>query len=307
MHCARPSVLAGLLLLAAGVACGAEGPGGTLDATKQELQQLQSDQKNKAGQTTDKLRLDNTGIDLQLRDANSPQAWLSDKLKQERKLKEEKAAAGKNWLVEGVDKLEKENAQSKTATPANKTDAGDQNPTQAIDQSDPQYLLKLFDEQKKTTDTKSASAKSSVPAAPDPFAPFLQGWLASSPARGQFFDQLTRKPDAGIAGGAPIVPSDYGSPGPATVGGAVALHDAAATEKANPYLAELNTPILTKEMLGEAASTPALGAPLPAPEATKSGPAVIPLEPAPEARERPKAPLPGLVDEKKYFPQLKRF
>src|SRR6186713_2919605 len=124
MRVGRSSALAALLLLAAGVAHGAEGAGGTLDSTKQELRQLQNDQKNKGGQSGDKLRLDAPTLDLQP-DAGSSEAWLASKLKEERKLKEQKKGeTNSNWLVEGVEKLEKEeNAAKGPGNPAAKGNA----------------------------------------------------------------------------------------------------------------------------------------------------------------------------------------
>lgn len=303
MRCARSSVLAGLLLVAAGTACGAEGAGGTLDETKRELRQLQADQKNKAGQPGDKLKLATPAIEIQAPESANASAWLSDKLLEERKLKEQKAGK-KNWLVDGVEKLEKESAQAKegTATGTKESTTSDST-AHEIDQSDPQYLLKLFDEQKKTTDGKSTAGKSSAPATPDPFAPFLQNWLGSSPVRGQFFDQFAGKPDSG---GGTTSPGDYRGPTGAG-GGPVAPAEVASTEKVNPYLVEMNAPLLPKEMTQEAPQLQSLGAPVPAPEPGKGGPVLLPSDPAPDSRERGKPALPGLADEKKYFPQLKRF
>ncbi len=310
MRVAPSCALAGLLLCAAAAAFGADG--GTLDGTKRELQQLQSDQKNKTGQTGDKVKLDTPTLDL-APEAGSAEAWLANKLRKERKLKEQgrdKPEANSNWLVEGVEKLEKEeNAAKGTNNAAAKPATTTETAPHAIDSSDSQYLLKLFDEQKKPADSKATTAKSSVTATPDPLAPFMQNWLGSSPVRGQFFDQFAgKKPDGGGVGeGTPVVGPNYRSSAVSTTTPVLAAEPVTA-EKTNPYLAELNTPILTREVTTEASQLQSLNSPTAAPEAARStGPAPLPADTTSDSRERAKAPLPGLTDDKKYFPQLKRF
>jgi hypothetical protein len=311
MHRPPPVALAGLLLVAAVAGHGAEAqpPGGTLDQTKTELQQLQKDQKTKAGLEGGKLKLDGPVTDLQLMPASgSPEAWLSDKLKKDRKLKEQKEA-NKNWLVDGVEQLEKEDAQTKTPKAVgSKDDGGNQSGPTQIDQSDPQYLLKLFDEQKKISDNKSSAGKAPASASPDAFAPFMQNWLGSSPVKGQLLDQLVKKAESGgFAAGAPAGAGDYRGPtGPADVPVA-ATHDAVAATRANPYLADLNSPILTKELVQEAPALQSMEAPAVTSEAGRGGPVLLPSAPAADNRERPKGPPPSPADDKKYFPQLKRF
>ena len=310
MRATRPSALATLLLIAAGVAYGADAASGTLDETKQELRQLQNEQKNKAGQTAEKPKLGTPGMELQIQDSNSSAAWLADRLNQEKKLDRQKKTT-RNWLVDGVEKLEKEGSRSRgPMTGVTKDGANDEASPVGVDQSDPQYLLHLFDEQKKATGTKSNRAKSSAPASPDAFAPFMQGWLGTSPVRGQFFDQFVKKPaGGGASGGLTAGPADYRSlvnPANAEVAPG-APRDSVVMDKGNPYLTELNQPIPAKEGTGEATQLQSRGAPAIAPEAWKGGPVLLPVDPAPDARERRKTPLPGLTDDKKYFPQLKKF
>ncbi len=153
MHPVRSSVLAVLLLATAGAVRGAGDTGGALDATKREIRQLQSDQKNKTGQDNDKLKLGVPTMELQP-DASSPEAWLADKLKQEKKLKQrQQTNANSNWLIDGVEKLEKEDSSAKAmGHDAAKETTTTETAPHPIDQSDSQYLLKLFDEQKKSTD-----------------------------------------------------------------------------------------------------------------------------------------------------------
>jgi hypothetical protein len=313
MHRPPPIALAaGLLLVAAVAGRGAEAPpaAGALDRTKTELQQLQRDQKVKSGQEDSKVKLGGAVVDLQIGpDSSSPEAWLAEKMKRERKLSREKEA-NKNWLLEGMEKLEKEEAQAKSPNAlAVKDGAADQSEVKPIDQSDPQYLLKLFDGQKKVSDNKSSVGKSPAAASPDAFAPFMQSWLGSSPVKGQVMEQFARKPDNdGFAGGAPVLPGDYHGPAGGAVGGPpVAGHDAAAATRANPYLADLGSPILSKEVTQEAPVLQSMGAPAMTSDAERGGPVLLPSAPAADNREHPKGPPPSPADDKKYFPQLKRF
>jgi hypothetical protein len=303
-----PVALAGLLLLAAvaGRAAETQPSGGTLDQSRTELQQLQKDQKTKAGQESNKLKLDGPAVDLQKApDAGSPESWLANQLKKDRKLKDEKDAR-KNWLVDGVEKLERADAQSKDPNAVGAKDGSDRS-TGQVDPSDPQYLLKLFDEQKKSSDSKSAAGRSPAAASPDPFAPFLQNWLGSSPVKSQLLDQFARKTDGGSLPGAPAVAGDYRGGGGSSDVPVVVSHDAAAATKANPYLADMNGAILAREAVPEAPPLSSMGAPAMTSDPAKTGPVLLPPAPGADNRERQKGPPPSPLDDKKYFPQLKRF
>lgn len=306
MRIVRSALVVTLLLAGANAARAAEQTTGALDQSKQELRQLQSDQKSKTRQTSDKVRVSTPVMEVQP-GQGSAESWLANKQAKEKKLREGRASANPNWLAEGVEKLEKEEAQAKTPeTAITKESAPKESVTQPVNQADPQYLLKLFDEQKKTGEAKSTGKTSATPA-PDPFAPFMESWLGSSPTRGQFFDQTVRKSEVAPASAPAGGTTDYRRLA-STSAAPAGLPEKAVVEKSNPYLADLNTPVLSKEIVAETSQLqPALGPSTPAAQVPASAVSTQPTTPLRETRERPKAPPSGLVDDKKYFPQLKRF
>lgn len=297
-----------VLIVLAVVASGTEG-GAPLESSRQELRKLQGGQKNTDGPSAKEgLRPSLPSLVTPGQESlPSPELLSPEKLEKERKLQQEKEAR-KNWLVNGVQQLEKtDKAKEGLSQPeAEKPPSADV--PRSSESRDPQYLLKLYDEQKKIESERQSDAKVQRAPAADPLAPFLQGWLGNSPARGQFFDEFSRKTDAGPVGPAPVV-------GPATPSG---THTAPPTlgfggpDKApittapNPYLAEL-APIRNSEPVPTALTS--TGAFNPAASNPVFGPPVV-VSPAPPAEVRQpekKAPVPPLTDDKKYFPQLNRF
>ena len=179
----------------------------------------------------------------------------------------------------------------------------------ARDASDPQYLLKLFDDQKKRADPKEAATKSRPPA-PDAFAPFLKSWLGTSPVRAQVMDQFNK----GSEVGGPAVGTGGGSAdfrpllSAVPTGSGTGLPPPAGQAKPNPYLVELNAPLPVRESSTGIAPAASVDQLLPG----GAGPVASPLTPAllaplPDVRSPAKGPPPGLTDDKKYFPQQKKF
>ncbi|AOS45842.1 hypothetical protein Verru16b_02932 [Lacunisphaera limnophila] len=220
--------------------------------------------------------------------------------------KEQRKNAQKNWLVDGVQKLEADQGK-KPLLPGEEikeTEPGDGE--EKIDPADPAYLLKLYDKQKKTDDAKSAETKAQRAPRPDAFAPFLQDWMAASPVKDQLLGEMSRKatgtnlPAPSAVAGAPI-----------GVRGAVMMPDLGRANgpaaAPNPYLADSASPVGPT-----AGSLPLLTAPVgPAVglQDLVTNPAPAPLlQPVPTAAPADrKAPPPPLADDKKYFPQLNKF
>ncbi|MES1167547.1 MAG: hypothetical protein ABUL61_00115, partial [Oleiharenicola lentus] len=308
MRPASSSVLGALLLAIVQVAAAAE-EAAPLEATKKELQQLQSAQQAKPGATGgESLKLATPVLDVPSATPSLSQQWLDKKNKEDRKRERQKKDAD-NWLVNGVDKLGREDAQGKTKAPATTADQEtneDATVPGSVDASDPQYLLKLFDDQKKRPEAKEADAKVHATPAPDPFAPFLQNWLGSSPVRDQVLDQFTKKNDAGGGGGAamPATVLDYHTAGASPVATVAGGREAPVVDKPNPYLIELNTPVAVKDLPAGGNATPALDVSFSAPDPGKAPATIAPLDPLPDVRPSAKGPPPGPSDDKKYFPQL---
>ena len=299
--------MCGLALLAALSVQAAES-GAPLEDSKKELKAFQKGQATPGREG---------GVD-KLRDA-MPQMLLPssevaplDPLAAEKSAKElkKKKAAEKNWLVNGVERLDKNSKSAGArdtgddAAAAAKTE-GDQPET-----GDPEYLLKVYNEQQKRDDAK-AEAKPSAASHGDPLKPFLTGWLSDSPARGKFFDEYVRKPDSGVGfnGTAGQGPQDTGG-GSGLSGldlagrGPKGDREAATPVQANPYLQGLDMSVLqdTASRRTPVNSVPAFQ---PAPPPPAANPVLGPV-PAVRQAEK-KAPFSPQADDKKYFPQLKKF
>jgi hypothetical protein len=294
----------GFLLFAA-QAAGAEDSGAPLAGTSRELKELGRDQAAKQGEagTTSLL----TGVDLKIQSpaANSVPFDFSKQQKQDMARPSKKPVA-KNWLVDGVNQLEKADKGERRENAGLPDEAGEQ---EAPDSSDPDYILKLYNDQKKETDAK-AEARQMAAGKGDPIAPFLQGWLASTPAQGKLADDFSRSRggDSQTPSGGPIAGAsgqgytqDYASPALAPARGA----SSGSVTPVNPYLSglELSSGLNQGSSPIQGMSGPGLTArpaELPAVARTSDLPPAIRLE------DR-RAPLAAPVDDKKYLPQLKRF
>ncbi len=301
----RSATLAVLLLAAA---AGAEEQGGApLESSKQALKALQADQASKnsapAGRIADSLP------QVQTPDPGSVPLDLSqtgNARKSERDLKK-KRAEQKNWLLDGVDKLGREAKARNRPTGDGRKEAVAGDEEEKPDSSDPDYLLKLYDENKREADLKN-SPRQLTTARRDPIAPFLQGWLGNSPVRGKFFDEFVRKPAAPLAPVAPGSPTETG-PGQGMSSTLAATGDrptpASDAPQANPYLAAMETTATPDA--GGSRINPALAAPS-AFGVSDNSPAVPAVDPPPPARAgEKKSPFQTQADNEKYFPQLKKF
>lgn len=303
----RPAAFWGLALLI--VAARGDQTGAPLESTRQELRKLQGGQATKSGPSaTEGLRPSMPVIQTPGQEVQPiMQLTEREKLEKERKLRNE---TRKNWLVDGVQQLEKSEKGNEPAAPVpvEQPVEEDGRDGQTAPDADPQYLLKLYDEQKKTEEARAAEVKAQRPPRADPLAPFLQGWLGNSPVRGQFFDEFVRRPDAQPAGTQPMAMPAGNQRQEWKSTSAPAASGPAVEPKPNPYLAELSLPPRQEP---PASGLPGLTSPLNS-SLNPGLPQSQPLTPAAElpADVRPpdrKAPPPPLADDKKYFPQLKRF
>ena len=298
----RPATLALLLLAAATV--GAEEQGGApLEASKQALKALQADQTAKTGAaTTGKLSDGLPQLQTPVPGATPLDFAPLQQSRADKELKKRKDGQ-KNWLLDGVDKLSRE-PKAKGRLAGNDKNAITIDDEENPDSSDPDYLLKLYAGQKKEADAKTVARQAS-PSRSDPIAPFLQGWLGSSPARGKFFDEFVRNSGAAADPSSPVGPADTG--GSQFMSNFVAVDGnravAPVTTQPNPYLQGLDSPARS-EAGRNSQSFPSfltLGAPVHPPSAAAIDPflAARPVD--------KKLPLLAPSENEKYFPQLKKF
>lgn len=298
------AALAGLF---AAVAAGAAGDA-PLSGSKQELKELQANRKGQ-GAPTAKDGLKASTPTLQVSDQSVP-AYTRPDAEQQARERQQQNAAQKNWLIDGMARLEKEaSARKRTRLPGEANNENDAADSAQIKPSDPTFLLKLYERQRKEQDLKSAGQKTPRSSQPDAFAPFLQDWMAASPVKDQFLGDMSRR-SAGAGTQPGMMESSQSAnrfgPGPAAP--ADLRRDSNAAAQPNPYLADANIPA-PSQLGGSSAqltSTGGLPATLP--------PVTVSPSPAPMAQPGPvsaatdrKAPPPPLADDKKYFPQLNKF
>lgn len=196
------------------------------------------------------------------------------------------ATPSPTWLLDAMQQTELEQNQRRTATPR-----------------DP-------------TATRESSSGYKPAAAPDPFGKYLEQWL--SPRDLELLRPESRKNDAqkSTFGGETQTRSRLGTFGTATAPLVTDPVPILPTAQ-NPYLVESNspspaplpgpfapetTPALQKN---ERNRTPSV---LPASAVTSSPKPAAPLKPAAKSVDAsPKAPTAPIVDDRKYFPQLRRF
>lgn len=216
--------------------------------------------------------------------------------------------AQKNWLLNGMNKLQRESEEKGLLPGGADPESGVED--LPVDTTDPAYLLRLYEKQRKAGETRAGEAKALRAPQADPFAPFLQGWLAGSPLKHHLLSESLR-PKGGDGNPGMLPGSSTNLPG-GTAAGMVISNGAAAASapgsgNPNPYLA---TPEASPLGGTIGMHRPAAPASMPTPTATP--PPVSPIgsgiarETAPAANDR-KPPPPPLADEKKYFPQLKKF
>lgn len=293
--------------LAAAVAAGAAGDAPLADS-KQELKELQANRKGQ-GAPTAKDGLKAGTPSLQVPGQGVPAYTRPDAEQQARESRQQNAAR-KNWLIDGMARLEKEAGPKKrTRLPGDADDERGGNDSARLNPSDPAFLLKLYERQKREQDLKAAGQKTPRSSQPDAFAPFLQDWMAASPVKDQLLGDMNRRfTGGGVQPGATESrqkPNKFGqgAAAPADLG-----RDSSAATQSNPYLAETGVVVLPQ--LGGSApqltSSGNLPAPLPPSSATQPTAPMAQPGPVPAATDR-KAPPPPLADDKKYFPQLNKF
>ncbi len=295
-----------VVLLLAALRAGAEETSAPLENSKQELKSLQKGAAPGVDASLGKM----SDVMPQMQSpVNEPLPFDLTKTQKSESELNKKEDAQKNWLLDGMDKLDPKTPKSKEAGRKNAANVTGDDDKEKAGEADSGDLLTLYSEQKKTTEAK-AGAKQTKPARNDPMTPFLQGWLADSPVRGKFFDDYVKRPDGGAtnsgAVGSAQPDSSSGLNFSVVDGGASNSRNVPsgpAPVRVNPYLQGLDMSGLQDLGGGgrQSASNPVL----------QAGPIQPPpplADPVPALRPPDKKlQLPSLTDDKKYFPQLNKF
>ncbi|MBI2510523.1 MAG: hypothetical protein HYV96_00970 [Opitutae bacterium] len=290
---------------AAALAFAADDPNAPLAHTKEQLQSLKKDEaaRNAGTQSGAKLDLPALNTPGQELDLPAPKREDGD-------AKNGKRAGQKNWLLDGYDKLESKRAS--TGVGARRSDrkgsaSADEKP---LDPNDPDYFLRVYERQRAERDAKQLDARAPgrvgelKTAADDPFAPFMKDWLANSPVRDALKDAFRSEGTSEFA--APAV-GPGATPAGSSPNAPTADAPRATAAATNPFVQALGLPALEAPKPAETRAPPA---------DVQNAPGAPPL-PTPASTiydlpERPKVDLkqtlpPPPAEDKKYFPQLKKF
>lgn len=279
----------------AALAFAADDPNAPLANTKQQLQSLKKEEAAQKAGTQRAAKFDLPALNTPGQELNLPA------LKREEADAKKKAADRKNWLLEGYDKLDKKSEAKRADGKA----SADEKP---LDPDDPDYFLRLYERQRAERDANTREfdrlqMNERSGEAADPFAPFMKDWLANSPVREALKDSLGHQAiDAEMVPGAETV-SSSASAAPA----APVIGEASRETGTNPFVQALGLPALELSRPVEGRS----------PTITVQSPPAVPTSPIPantiyDLQERPKVDLkqalpPPPSEDKKYFPQLKKF
>lgn len=298
------------MFTAAGIACAAEDLNAPLAGAKQQLQSLRKDETVQKAAVSD-------GIKLDLPALNTPDAGAAlPPPKRDESAAKQKDNSQRDWLLEGFDRLERrKSARPRGATTGNKDDDGS-DPEKPLDPSAPNYFLRHYEHQRAQSeaqhltsvgapDDRAANAGS---LGGDPFAPFMKDWLANSPVRDALQNAVSPSATRAVAaiGNMPSAPRSIDG---GQVGSVAELPDAKAAQRgarANPFVQALGLPSVDQPAMAESRSMRAETA------LTISTANSTPSTTVYDLPERAKPDVkrvlpPPPSEDKKYFPQLKKF
>lgn len=308
----RSTVLGLLLALTVTARADDEQPAAPLENAKAELKALQKDAAAAKSGALDGSLKDGLpqmqspipgALPFDLPQAKTPQSELK-----------KKRDAQKNWLLDGVSRLDEEAKLKSKAQGQSGRDKNQQDDEKA-DPTDSDYLLKLYSEQQKKDEankgTRDMDRKKDALAQNDPLAPFLQGWLAGSPVRGRFFDEFLKKP-AGQSGeqastDGPALPAEVSPLTGLSItdpsGGRAPEPAKNSAPPSNPYLQALDL----GEARGGPAQAPAANIFEPTARPAENKSSLAPLDLPPPARTGDRKPPPSPFANDIFFQPKKHF
>lgn len=282
---------------AAALAFAADDPNAPLAQTKQQLESLKKDEAGQKAASHGEMKVNLPTIAAPAQPLDLPAPRRDDAPTPNN------ASDGKNWLLDGYDKLDGQRGRMNTKRGDGKANA---NPA-PLDPHAPDYFLRVYERQRAERDAKArelgrfdARERKGGDAA-DPFAPFLKDWLANSPVRDALKDALGRDPaDTGM----PSVAESASPANPTATATSSAIDPSPATN-ANPFVQALGLRA-AQPQLTEVRALPGTG------QNQTSAPASTSSNTIYDLPERPKTDLkhalpPPPSEDKKFFPQLKKF
>ncbi|MBA3850007.1 MAG: hypothetical protein C0502_08430 [Opitutus sp.] len=294
------------LLVVLGCAVSATAQDAPLAGAKQQLQQLSKDRAADEAKAQSGIKLGSLPqLQVQPKGGDAPQLAAPPPQANQKQPQDE----SRNWLLQGYDRLgPKPDRRDKDAR---------REDTELLDPRSPDYFLKVYERQRAERQGKTkeeATERLGTSAAPDVMSPFMQDWLARSPVKGILKDTTGGRnlaPDAAVAPGTAVTPQGQ------TV--SVATQDPSAeadrrlaesrggsvkrAARANPYVQALG--VAPDGLTGNTLELPSpTASPTPVAKPPAAPTLTLPELPKVEPRRRPP---PSPADDKKYFPQLKKF
>ncbi|MDP2138944.1 MAG: hypothetical protein Q8J74_13920 [Candidatus Didemnitutus sp.] len=217
------------------------------------------------------------------------------------------ADARRNWLLAGFEQTEHP---AVGTTPPERTGAAGKVSEEELDPADPNYFLKVYERQRSVqlaNRPERPSAAAGISTGQDPFAPLMQEWLAGSPVRETLNDILRPRSTQPNEVSITVASGERVSSRTGTTTTLLTVTSGPANldrEVGNPYLEAFDLSTARADGLAELnvpAAAPASAA-LPQNPGTKQ----FTLPALPKVESRRNGP-PDRTDDKKYFPQLKKF
>jgi hypothetical protein len=280
------------------VAFAADDPNAPLANTKAQLQSLK---KDAAAQQADTPRAPKLELPSIQGAVAGPELELPRPKRDDADSQDRKRAQQKDWLLQGFDRLDRKSSFGTAKSADTKAETEDE----PLDPNDPDYFLRVYERQRAERDTKRLDVNALASGelrtdAPDPLAPFMKEWLADSPVR-----EALQSVNATHSTGDRVASGSIGS-APMAVTHTASAATVSARPVPNPFVQALGLPTFdqTASDTRAAAVEPVRNTPTSSP--TNQTNTIYDLPERPKTDVRQALPAPP-ADDKKYFPQLKKF
>lgn len=283
----------------AALAFAADDPNAPLANTKAQLQTLKKDAAAQKADTPDGPKLNLPSLATP-----GPEFDIQRPTRDGNEATDNKRAGRKDWLLEGFDKLERKRS-SDAAKRGTGQSEDDEKP---LDPNDSDYFLRLYERQRAQRDAQQLVVNGAPTSefktdAGDAFAPFMKEWLANSPVRDALRDSM---PDTARADA--ILPrTTANAPAQETRLDVLSRETARSNAAPNPFVQALGLPALESGSPAVVHGSEQNGANNLTPPAAPASANTIYDLPAQPKTDLKRALPPPPSEDKKYFPQLKKF
>lgn len=277
----------------------ADDPNAPLANTKAQLQTLKKDAATQNADASDDPKLN-----LPALATPGPEFDIQRPARDGNDATEKKRAGRKDWLLEGFDKLDRKRSLDASKRGTGKSD-DDEMP---LDPNDPDYFLRLYERQRAQRDAQQLDVNGTLTNefkidTGDAFAPFMKEWLANSPVRDALKETMTSSGQADSA----LSRETTSTPLHETRSGAPSSESVGNSADPNPFIQALGLPALEPGQPAVVSGSVAKGVNNLNPPASPAPANTIYDLPVQPKTDLKRALPPPPSEDKKYFPQLKKF